>query len=61
METSCPGLHTLDGKRKASDASDNPIFKKRIKNSHTVSPEKDKKALNIVPFPEKVCFRISRQ
>jgi len=56
MKTRCPGLYIPDGKRKASDASDGPIFKKRIKNSHTVSPEKDKKALNIVPFPEKVCF-----
>jgi len=60
METGCPGSHILDGKRKASDASDGPIFKKRIKNSHTVSPEKDKKALNIVPFPEKVRSRVPR-
>ena len=45
--------HRLDGKRKASDQPDDVAWKKRIKNSHTVTPEKEKRP-SIVPFPEKV-------
>lgn len=40
-------------KRKASDLSDAPFPSKRIKNSHTISPELDKKPVHVVPFPEK--------
>lgn len=43
-----------DGKRKASDQPEDVVLKKRIKNSHTVTPEKEKKPINVVPFPEKV-------
>ena len=45
--------HRLDGKRKASDQPEDAVLKKRIKNSHTVTPEKEKRP-SIVPFPEKV-------
>ncbi|KAG7007040.1 histone acetyltransferase GCN5 [Physcia stellaris] len=44
---------TENGKRKASDQPDDVVLKKRIKNSHTVTPEKEKKPINVVPFPEK--------
>ncbi|MCJ1464463.1 histone acetyltransferase [Pseudocyphellaria aurata] len=40
-------------KRKASDLPDAPMPSKRIKNSHTLSPEIDRKPVHIVPFPEK--------
>lgn len=41
-----------DSKRKAVDPGDVSISAKRVKKSY--SPEKDKKALRVVPFPEKV-------
>lgn len=41
-----------DSKRKAVDPGDTSISAKRVKKSY--SPEKDKKALRVVPFPEKV-------
>lgn len=43
----------IDSKRKAVDQPDFPTAK-RIKNSYSHSPEKDKKPINVVPFPEKV-------
>lgn len=43
-----------DSKRKAVDQPDIPTPNKRNKNSHTISPEKEKKTLAIVPFQEKV-------
>ncbi|KAL8797008.1 MAG: hypothetical protein Q9195_000779 [Heterodermia aff. obscurata] len=46
-------IATDNGKRKASDQPEDIILKKRIKNSHTVTPEREKKPINVVPFPEK--------
>ena len=43
-----------DAKRKASEPLDDLAAVKRIKNSHTVTPEADKKPIKVVPFPEKV-------
>lgn len=45
-----------DGKRKAVEQPDFSTPFKRIKNSHTISPEKEEetKPLTVIPFPEKV-------
>lgn len=50
----CPTDELIDTKRKATDSLDDPAVSKRIKNSHTASPEPQKKLINVVPFPEKV-------
>ncbi|KAI4131918.1 MAG: hypothetical protein LQ338_001000 [Usnochroma carphineum] len=42
-----------NAKRKATDPLDDPAASKRIKNSHTASPEAEKKPIKVVPFPEK--------
>lgn len=44
----------IETKRKATDGPDDPTSTKRIKNSLTESPERDKKPLKVIPFPEKV-------
>ena len=44
----------VDSKRKAYDESDGPKGSKWVKNSHTASPEQEKRHLKVVPFPEKV-------
>lgn len=43
-----------DAKRKAIDPPDDLAAIKRIKNSHTASPEAEKKKIKVVPFAEKV-------
>lgn len=48
-----------DTKRKATDSLDDLAVSKRIKNSHTASPEPEKKLINVVAFPEKVGDRMT--
>ncbi|MCJ1339260.1 histone acetyltransferase [Bachmanniomyces sp. S44760] len=40
-------------KRKATDDGESLVATKRIKNSHTSSPETDKRPLKAIPYPEK--------
>ncbi|KAL8899703.1 MAG: hypothetical protein Q9192_001439 [Flavoplaca navasiana] len=40
-------------KRKASEPLDDLAAIKRIKNSHTATPEEERKPITVVPFPEK--------
>ncbi|MCJ1402812.1 histone acetyltransferase [Xylographa trunciseda] len=40
-------------KRKAAEDPDVPKASKRVKNSHTASPEQEKRSLKVIPFPEK--------
>ena len=48
------GLST-DNKRKALEEPDDvSSSSKRIKSSHTASPNPEKRPLNVVPFPERV-------
>lgn len=49
-----------DSKRKAVEQPDFAASIKRAKISHTVSPEKEKKPLTVVPFPEKVGRGLSK-
>lgn len=44
----------LGSKRKATDPPDDLGTSKRIKNSHTASPEAENKPIKVIPFPEKV-------
>ena len=43
-----------DGKRKAAEEPDVPSANKRFKESHSHSPDTEKRPVKVVPFPEKV-------
>ena len=47
-------MKSTENKRKAADEPDAPKASKRVKNSHTASPEQEKRSLKVIPFPEKV-------
>ncbi|KAL8778018.1 MAG: hypothetical protein Q9194_002231 [Teloschistes cf. exilis] len=42
-----------NAKRKASEPPEELAVSKRLKNSHPISPDEDKKPIAVVPFPEK--------
>ena len=46
-------LH-IDNKRKALDDLDSQASPKRAKSSHKALPETEKRAIKVIPFPEKV-------